>query len=247
MDTANPDKLESRSAMDLTGDVVGGRHPCPAPDVIIAFLARVLEDQKRILDPFAGTGKIAMVKDFGCKAEIVCNEIEVGWKGSLQYDVDEWHFGDAAAMTWAENDSFDTVCLFPTYGNRMADHYDIQDNSVRITYQSCLGKNLHTGNTGRLKYGANYKAKHRVIYQECLRVLEIGGIVTLNISNHIRAGILVDVVSWHIDTLAEMGVRFFREEKFLTPRMGNGKNRELRAGFEHLFFGRLENPPEWVK
>lgn len=177
---------------------------------------------------------MALIKVYGFTGKIICNEIESEWVETSEYDVDEWHIGDAENMSWAETNLFDAICTSPTYGNRMADHFNANDDSKRITYRHFLGRPLNEQNTGRMQWGQKYKDKHIRVYKECKRVLKNKGLMIINISNHIRKGKCINVVAWHKRLLTNMGMRLLDELKIETPRMGFGQNSKNRVQYESL-------------
>lgn len=210
-------------------------HPATFSKAFIPIFASLLADCSNVLDPFAGIGKLALIKHYGFTGKVVCNEIEHEWAINSTYDVDEWHIGDAANMIWADDNTFDAICTSPTYGNRMADHHHSKDNSIRITYRHYLGRQLNTENTGRMQWGKNYCKKHAEIYKECLRVLKPQGKLIINISDHIRKGILVSVSEWHRQTLMDLGLTLIQETSIATRRMKFGNNRNQRVQKEIIF------------
>jgi hypothetical protein len=123
------------------------KHPAVYTDVLIPVIAKLLKGSKTLLDPFGGTGKIALIKNYGYEGTVTCNEIETEWIINSPYDVDRWFLCDAEKMKWAKNEEFDAICTSPTYGNRMADHFTAKDNSKRITYRHYLGRPLNKENT----------------------------------------------------------------------------------------------------
>lgn len=210
------------------------KHPAKYTDSFIPKFAEILQGCDLVLDPFGGVGKLALIKDFGFKGKIVCNELESEWADSSIHSVDKWHIGDAADLHWAENDSFDAICTSPTYGNRMADHHNAKDGSKRVTYKHFLGRDLNPENTGRMQWGEKYKSKHIEIYKELKRVLKPNGKLVINISNHIRKGAEVDVVGWKKEVLISLGFDFSEEIKIETPRMGFGQNAKARVQHESI-------------
>lgn len=204
-------------------------HPAKFTDKFIPIFANLLRGKNVVLDPFAGTGKIGMIRNFGFEGRIICNEIEEGFKED--YDV-EWHFQDSENLNFLEDQSVDAICTSPTYGNRMADTYT--DKTKRITYTACLGKKLKSGNTGSMQFGMKYKEKHFKIYKELYRVLKTGGTFILNISNHIRGGSEVDVTKWHLETLVSIGFKINEIKQIETQRMGFGKNGGKRCKCEFI-------------
>lgn len=211
----------------------GIKHPAAYSDVIIPVLAQCLGGAANVLDPMGGSGKLAAIKVYGYRGRVVCNDLEPEWKNG--YAVDEWHFGDAAAMAWALDASFDAIATSPTYGNRMADHHNARDSSRRNTYRHKLGRALHLENTGAMQWSAAYRHKHTAIYRECLRVLKPGGLFLLNVSDHIRAGRRVYVSKWHLDALRGMGLTLRACHAIKTPRNRFGANGHLRCAAEYVF------------
>jgi len=207
------------------------KHPATYTESFIPKFAELLSGCSNVLDPFAGVGKLALIKDYGFKGRVVCNEIEREWAEMGKYNVDEWSIGDAANLQFA-NCEFDAICTSPTYGNRMADHYNESNASKRITYRHYLGRPLSEGNTGKMQWGEEYRQKHVEIYKECLRVLKSDGLMILNVSDHIRKGQVVNVVEWHKETLLSFGMKLIDEIKIETPRMRFGQNYNSRVRHE---------------
>jgi DNA modification methylase len=213
--------------MSKTNRVV--KHPATYTDSFIPKFAELLNGCKTILDPFAGIGKIALIKNYGFTGKIICNELEKEWTETGKYNVDEWHVGDAANMDWAENHFFDAICTSPTYGNRMADHYNAKDRSKRITYRHFLGRPLNEQNTGKMQWGEKYRQKHIEVYKECLRVLKPDGLMIVNVSDHIRKGQVIAVVDWHKEVLINLGMKLNKTIEIETPRMRFGQNAKSRV------------------
>jgi DNA modification methylase len=208
------------------------KHPATYTNSFIPKFAELLIGCENVLDIFGGVGKLALIKEHGFTGKVVCNELEQEWVESSTHNVDEWHIGDAANMAWAESNSFVAICTSPTYGNRMADHHNAKDGSKRVTYKHFLGRNLNEANTGKMQWGENYRQKHIEIYKECGRVLKNGGLMILNVSDHIRKGQVVNVVEWHKEALSNFGMKLLNEIKIETPRMGFGQNGKSRVQHE---------------
>ena len=216
-------------------------HPAKYTDAFIPIFADLLKGRKVVLDPFAGTGKISMIKNFGFSGKIICNEIEKDFADIEKKDfslfgslVDEWHIGDAEKMEYLKDCSIDAICTSQTYGNRMADSFIAKNGSKYITYTHCIGHKLKDGNTGKMQFGEQYQAKHKSIYKELFRVLKNNGIFICNVSNFIKNGKEVDVVGFHKKAIQDIGFSFVEEKKIKTPRMGFGANREKRVNEESI-------------
>lgn len=210
------------------------RHPAVYSDVFIPIFADILikAGARNILDPMAGTGKIALIRDYGYTGKITCNELEPEWAVQKPYAVDDWYFTDAADMTWALDNEFDAVVTSPVYGNRFSDHHKASDSSYRVTYTHNLGRQLHPENTGKMQWGATYREKHVAIYHECHRVIKPAGLMVVNISNHIRDGAEVNVAGWTWDTLKICGFELVDFKEVKTPRLRSGANAKLRVEHE---------------
>lgn len=221
-------------------------HPAKYSGILLPLFASILQGRENVLDPFAGTGKLALIKHLGYEGRVVCNDLEPEWKDP-SFPVDEWHHCDAEHLDWCDDGRFDAICTSPTYGNRMADHHDARDASKRRTYTHCLGRNLSDGNTGMMQWGNEYREKHERIYRELFRVLAPGGVLVLNVSNHVRDGIEIDVISWHDLTVIKSGFSHVYWFTVPTPRMRFGQNSDARVSYEvvHVYkkMGDLINVP----
>ena len=209
------------------------KHPAKYADSFLPAFAGMLKGCEKVYDPFGGTGKLARIKDHGFSGKVYCCEIEPEWT-SIEPDVDTWFIDDCAKTDYIQDNYFDAICTSPTYGNRMADHFNSKDKSHRITYKHYLGRDLNAENTGRMQWGNKYQAKHLECYAELRRVLKETGVFILNMSDHIRQGELVKVVDWHKSVLMEMGFIVIEDLKVPTPRMGFGKNGKSRVDHERI-------------
>lgn len=214
------------------------KHPAKFNDKFIPIFAEKLNGYKNVLDPFAGTGKIAEIKNFGFTGSIYCNEIEYEWCDISNSNVDVWTSVDCEFLNMYENNFFESICTSPTYGNRMADTFKIPNKKSGrkyITYMHYLGRKLTDGNTGSLQWGDNYKSKHINIYKELYRVLKNDGLLIINIGNHIRKGKEIDVCEWTKEVLIDIGFYLNEEIKVETQKMRYGSNNKLRIPYEYIF------------
>lgn len=203
-------------------------HPAPYSDGVLALAERWLEHGWRILDPFAGTGRIHQLREnlFG-GWETVGVELQPKWAAMHPATL----VGNALALPFADC-SFDAVVTSPAYGNRFADHHDAKDGSVRRSYRHCYGEPLHPDNTGTLHWGERYREFHRRAWAEVARVVRPGGRFVLNVSDHVRTGKVQHVVAWHLDIVQSIGFALIEAEHLSTRRMRWGANADLRVGHE---------------
>jgi SAM-dependent methyltransferase len=235
-------------------------HPAPYTDALLPIMAELLlksdgysvdagPGPAKILDPFAGTGKIARLRAWlspsgdlmspeGPQAEFYGYEIEPEWAEQARAAGCACTTGDSRHMHYPDA-TFDAICTSPTYGNRMADHHEARDASPRHTYRHVLGRPLTPGNSGALQWGdgiagEEYRALHVAVWTECRRVLKPGGIFVLNVKDHIRGGVLQEVSNWHAVTLLMLGFVCTRRVHVPCPGQRHGANGHLRVDYESV-------------
>jgi tRNA G10 N-methylase Trm11 len=184
-----------------------------------------------VLDPFAGTGRIHLLARLGISTVGV--EIEPEWAAYHSRTV----LGDARVLPFAAR-TFDAVATSPTYGNRMADHHEARDGSHRVSYRHTLGRPLSAGNSGALQWGTAYRQLHRAVWAEVVRVLRPGGLVLVNVKDHIRQGRLVAVADWHREALEALGCAVEAVEPVRTPGLRFGANHAARVADEVIIRAR---------
>lgn len=209
----------------------GVAHPAPFSEKVLEAIPQLLDyEHRRILDPFAGIGRIhELPKLVDWEMETVGIEIEPEWARLHKNTM----VGDALKLPFGY-DEFDAVVTSPCYGNRLADSHDAKDGSYRRSYKHDLGRDLHANNSGQMQWGTKYREFHQRAWEEVGRVLKPGGHLILNISDHIRGGRRIHVASWHIRELLSQGWELEDAVSIATPRMRVGANRNARVDSELL-------------
>lgn len=211
-------------------------HPAVYSNEFIPIFANELQGAGKVLDPFAGTGKLGDIKQFGFNGTIYANDIEPEWIELGRGKCDVVSCADAEKLCELyPRGFFDAICTSPTYGNRMADHHKAKDGSKRITYTHCLGRQLSDENTGKMQWGDKYREKHKNIYRSLLPLLKDDGIFILNVSNHIRNGEEQMVAEWHKSTIEQLGCQLLKDIIVRTKRNRFGANSDKRVEFEHIY------------
>lgn len=240
------------------------RHPAKYSDPILEKLKLFVLPEHRVLDPFAGVGRVHELD-----ADTWGVEIEPEWAAAHPKTI----VGNALMLPFKDK-SFDAVVTSCTYGNRMADHHEAKDpckhclfgkvytnNGVRDvvelckkcegtglsrrnTYRHALGRPLHEDNSGQMQWGDEYRDFHIAAWKEVKRVLDNEGKLSefyLNVSNHIRQGEEVNVIDFHRGALMGMGFKFQGRLRIPTRRQRQGANGDLRVEDESILIFHL--PP----
>lgn len=203
---------------------------------IFVDLLDVYADQSscRILDPFAGTGRIHQLRDYGHTTVGV--ELEPEWAELEAHTL----VADALHLPF-ENDAFDAIVTSPVYGNRLSDNHVAKDGSLRRSYRHDLGHELTPGNSGALQWGRAYRQFHVDAWRESLRVLHHEGLFLLNIKDHIRNHQWMDVAGWHTQTLIDLGMSLLAIRPVVTPSLKQGSNASKRVETELILAFRKQS------
>jgi tRNA G10 N-methylase Trm11 len=208
-------------------------HPAKFSESILDELGRILTRHRvtgTILDPFAGTGKVFALARPGLK--IVAIELEPEWASAHPYT----QVGDARDLPGCgiEPGSLAAIVTSPCFGNRMADHHEARENSVRATYRHKLGRMPTEGSAAVLQWGREYRAWHRDVYRGFYEALRPGGLAVINVSDFIRGGVVMPVSAWHRDVWLGLGCELLETVDVETPRMRHGRNHAARVPFEQI-------------
>ena len=243
-------------------------HPAMFSRELIEPLAATIRGRRKVLDPFAGTGRIHTVAEAAGVPRSTGIELEEEWAnldafpGPKRLQI----AGDSlVVLPTFRAGTFDAVLTSPAYGNRMADKHEAKDSckrcdgagvigasecrickgtglSRRNTYRHRLGRPLSENNGGGLQWGTEYRDLHRAIWAASSRVLSPGGVFVVNCSNHIRLGQVIDVCAWHKDVLLELGLSLVEVIEVETRRQRHGANHHLRVAGEQIIV--CERPPK---
>lgn len=205
-------------------DLGGFSHPARFPAEVIPVLRSHLAGYHRILDPFAGTGRVHILGDYG--HETWATEIEPEWAGLHPRTI----VANALYLPFADG-TFDGIGTSCVYGNRLSDHHDAKDGSVRRSYTHDLGRALHPANSGAMQWGDSYRRFHETAWAEAARVLRPGSRLALNIKDHVRDKRPQPVAAWHRTTLERLGFEWILTEPIPTRHLKQGEN-DQRAGPE---------------
>lgn len=220
-------------------------HPAVYSKAVLERFTEVLADRVaatdrypvRVLDPFAGTGRIHTLA--GDDVSTTGVEIQPQWA--------ELHpctmVGDATALPEQWSNTWDVVMTSPAYGNRFADKHKAKDGSLRRSYTHDLRRmtgdpelELEANNTGRYLFETKqYKRLHEKAWREVWRVLRPGGWFVLNVSDSIRNDRVVPVCQWHHDFCTDIGFDTIRILEIETPRLRYGRNSSARTAFEMIY------------
>lgn len=205
------------------------KHPAPFSPEILAQVDRVLPSGSYVLDPFAGIGLIHQLRP---RVKTIGIEIEPEWAAMSPFTF----VGNALYLDdLFPAATFDAVATSVCYGNRMADSHDAKDESYRRTYKHVLGRDPHPDSAGTLQWGDGYRGFHFLAWRQAEWVLKDGGMLVLNVKDHVRDHEVQKVSAWHVRTLQNLG--FYKVKHIKVPVRGfrQGENSEARVPYENVF------------
>lgn len=213
-------------------DYGGGlAHPAPFSDKVLNAISLRLRPGWRVLDPFAGVGRIHELRSRVPNLITVGVEIEPEW-AALHPDTKQ---GDAMRLR-NRDATFDAIATSPTFGNRMADHHNASDPGERRSYTHDLGHPLDKRNTGGMQWGSAYRAMHVAALKEMHRVLKPGGPAIINIKDHIRDGSRMPVVAWWCNAAGRLGFILDTDQTVVMggDSLHTGANGRIRVNEEYV-------------
>lgn len=215
---------ESGNLKTIRKPTIGGiSHPARYSDALLPVFAELLADHKKVLDPFAGTGRIHELEGH----ITIGVEIEPEW-ATLHPDT---IVGNALVLPF-DDEEFDAICTSPCYGNRLADSHNAIDPGARHSYTHDLGRTLSKDSSGAMQWGDDYRKFHVMAWAEAIRVLRPGGVFVLNISDHIRNFTRCPVSAWHATILLNKGLKLIDCVPVSTSRLRAGENADARVDAE---------------
>lgn len=216
------------------------KHPAKFSDPILREMERFLrrQDPGIVLDPMAGSNKLKALDLPGFT--LLCSELEWPWcryAGKYRSDLQ----ADATRLP-LRSSSVDYIVTSQTYGNRMADHHTVRSGHTYRTYTHAIREStgeadykLHDTNTGQMQWGREYRVTHIKIWREVVRVLRPGGLLLMNISDHVRKGEIIPVSDWHCEILEGLDLQPLETLRVKTPRSKGLANDKLRVSHELIF------------
>lgn len=235
--------------------VIDLKHPAKFSQVILEKIREILDGitgdwdyEPLVFDPFAGVGGIHHLRRpdaDGQRYHTIGLEIEWEWC-ALGRQHGPMITADFFKFEWDREfwGAPDIICTSPVYGNRFSDNHRAKDGSVRRSYTHDLGRRLTPGNSGEMQWGKKYRAFHRKAWLKCCGILDVGGYLVLNVSDHERNFKTVPVALWHHDTMLDVGFELVQEHEVVTPRMKMGQNHEARARCEMVYVFRKPETTE---
>lgn len=223
------------------------RHPCQWTPAVLDHVADTLDTEAGdgrlcVLDPFAGTGLRVAAHPTSKRHVWVGVELEESFIAAPWVE-----HGNAKHLPFGVG-AFNAAATSFVFPNRMVDDFISAeaDKSRRHTYSHAARANrydrtyrLHSDNAGAMGWGAGdgqaWRDIHTAVIAELVRVLVPGGLIVIEISNHLvtrRKGSppeLVDAVGWVIGEMTRAGCAHVSDTAVPVRRLRHGTNADSRV------------------
>lgn len=250
----------SPAILDTIGDLLADHLPGVGAAV----------DDRNVLDPFGGVGGVHQLDNSDVTTWAI--ELEPEWarisahygpthcgdflqfrrdrsvSRDCEFKMVDWGAGTVHSMggCYQGPDLWDAIVTSPAYGNRMADHHVAKDGSDRLTYRHRLGRELSDNNSGGMQWGDRYRKFHWRAWFRSWTLLKPGGLLVLNVKDHIRGGEVQRVSAWHRKCIETMGFETIDHSLIPTRGMGFGQHQQVNDGLkidhENVYvFKKMEN------
>lgn len=232
-------------------------HPAPFSKPILDRLADLLRsDQKalgkplRILDPFAGTGRVFLAAPPYSKVTMIEIEKEfveegLAYLSSINGRLDQtvkWRYEAAESAGWLQKHraTYTHIVTSPTYGNRMRDPYRSKPGTQCRSYAQSKGGPLLPYNSGAYKLDSDqYWGINGDVMESAIARLVPGGRVYINVSDFYhtpKKGAPPErqpVGAEWVSLMTHCGVFLASVEQVVTRRFTRGENRH-RVPYEYI-------------
>ena len=244
--TPIPGRVE---APERTCDPGAAKHPAPYTDALLPIFAELLlkshchsvavgPGPAKILDPFAGTGKIARLRSWLPQAEFYGYEIEPEWADTGPRGRLHLHHrrqpADALPRRHVRRHLHQPDLRQPHGRSSRGARRQPAPHLPPRARPAADTRELRGAAMGRWHRRREYRALHVAVWTECRRVLKPGGIFVLNVKDHIRGGVLQEVTNWHAVTLLMLGFVCTRRVHVPCPGQRHGANGHLRVDYESV-------------
>ena len=236
-------------------------HPAPFSKGIIEEVAHylyavdnsTLNKKIRVLDPYAGTGRVLDMIPIDVKASVTMVEIEPEWASMCELRAKQLReglearviCGDSAEVLRTDKRTYTHIITSPDYGNRFTDKYNPTPGRVCRSYGQSLKRELSEGSSAQFKFRndfpehSRYREVHRAVMGAAIARLVPGGQLILNVSDfyatlRATAGPERQLVTlWWMNMLYTRGMTLERAIPIRTRRFKQGENRH-RVAFESV-------------
>jgi len=206
-------------------------HPSPWSPRLIPEL-RLLLPRGLVVDPFGGVGRLGLL---GAAWRVLAGDLEPEWAAQAPRHGARGFVWDARALPFADA-SLPCIATSPAFGNRLADAYlppdygrgdERRSHASRRTYSLALGRPLTLGSGAGLPWGEPYRQLHWEALHEFCRVLRPGGLLVVNVKDHVRAGRRRKVCAWWAKAIAAAGFEVVERRRL--PARGDQNLARARA------------------